>query len=99
MAETTKGNSSAHQLITHAESLLLALDAVTRALDETLPHALDRMASLERTTESAAATMKPMHTASELVTQPTRSHVNTGKRSDERGEGKGVSVRFDLSDI
>src|SRR3546814_10652393 len=43
MAETTKGNSSAHQLITHAESLLLALDAVTRELDETLPHALDRM--------------------------------------------------------
>src|SRR3546814_7996173 len=83
MVETTKGNSSAHQLITHAESLLLALDAVTRELDETLPRALDRMDAHGKTTRSALAQMKPMLEASEMVAQSTLSHVNAVKRSEE----------------
>src|SRR3546814_14236558 len=88
MAETTKGNSSAHRLITHAESLLLALDAVTRELDETLPHALDRMASHGRTTQSALAQMKPMLEASELVAQSTLSHVNAVKAGLQTNEAQ-----------
>src|SRR3546814_12303368 len=91
MVETTKGNSSAHQLITHAESLLLALDAVTRELDETLPRALDRMDAHGKTTRSALAQMKPMLEASEMVAKSTLSQ-------DRKSvvEGKSVSVRVDL---
>lgn len=70
------GNHASAQLITHAESLLLALDAVTRELDETLPHALDRIASHGKTTQSALAEIRPMLEASELVAQSTVSHVN-----------------------
>lgn len=70
------GNSSAHQLIGHAESLLLALDAVTRELDETLPLALDRMASHGKTTQGALAQIRPLLDASEMVAQSTLSHVN-----------------------
>ncbi|MGV3729418.1 MAG: hypothetical protein ACO1NN_01505 [Sphingopyxis sp.] len=76
MDKVQRGNSSAGQLITHAESLLLALDAVTRELDETLPHALDRIASHGKTTQSALAEIRPMLEASELVAQSTVSHVN-----------------------
>ncbi|MBK6413202.1 hypothetical protein [Sphingopyxis sp.] len=76
MQEVQSGNASAHQLITHAESLLLALDAVTRELDETLPRALDRMKSHGKTTQSALAQLRPMLDASELVAQSTMSHVN-----------------------
>src|SRR3546814_3719201 len=83
MVETTKGNSSAHQLITHAESLLLALDAVTRELDETLPRALDRMDAHGKTTRSALAQMKPMLEASEMVAQSTLSHVNAVKATTQ----------------
>ena len=76
MQEVQSGNGAAHQLITHAESLLLALDAVTRELDETLPHALDRITSHGKTTQTALAQIRPMLEASELVAQSTMSHVN-----------------------
>lgn len=76
MQEVQSGNASAHQLITHAESLLLALDAVTRELDETLPHALDRITSHGKTTQTALAQLRPLLEASELVAQSTMSHVN-----------------------
>jgi len=74
--QVTNGNSSAQQLVSHAESLLLALDAVTRELDESLPHALDRMTSHGKTTQTALSQLRPMLDASELVAQSTLSHVN-----------------------
>ncbi|WP_294030430.1 hypothetical protein [Sphingopyxis sp.] len=76
MQEVHSGNASAHQLIAHAESLLLALDAVTRELDETLPHALDRITSHGKTTQTALSQLRPLLDASELVAQSTMSHVN-----------------------
>jgi hypothetical protein len=76
MATVESGNGSAHQLIAHAESLLLALDAVTRELDETLPHALDRLGAHGKTTQATLAQMRPMLEASEMVAQSTLSHVN-----------------------
>lgn len=88
MAEVQSGNGSAHQLITQAESLLLALDAVTRELDETLPNALDRMTSHGKTTQTALAQMKPMLEASELVAQSTLSHVNAVKSTLQANEDK-----------
>jgi hypothetical protein len=88
MAEVQSGNGSTHQLITQAESLLLALDAVTRELDETLPHALDRMTSHGKTTQTALAQMKPMLEASELVAQSTLSHVNAVKSTLQANEDK-----------
>lgn len=86
LADVTKGNGAAHQLIGHAESLLLALDAVTRELDETLPNALDRMAAHGRTTQGALAELKPMLEASELVAQSTLSHVNAVRATLPRNE-------------
>lgn len=74
--QVESGNNAAHQLIGHAESLLLALDAVTRELDETLPLALDRMASHGKTTQGALAQLRPLLDASEMVAQSTLSHVN-----------------------
>src|SRR3546814_19223856 len=53
MQEVQSGNVSAHQLIGHAESLLPALDQVTRALDATLPHALGRNTAPGHTTQTA----------------------------------------------
>lgn len=92
-----RGNSSAGQLITHAESLLLALDAVTRELDETLPHALDRISSHGKTTQSALAEIRPMLEASELVAQSTVSHVNavqaTLKSNEDQMAGHAESQR------
>lgn len=88
MTEVQSGNGSTHQLITQAESLLLALDAVTRELDETLPHALDRMTSHGKTTQTALAQMKPMLEASELVAQSTLSHVNAVKSTLQANEDK-----------
>ncbi len=95
MQEVQSGNASAHQLITHAESLLLALDAVTRELDETLPHALDRMTSHGKATQTALAQLRPMLEASELVAQSTMSHVNavqaTLKTNEEQMAGHASS--------
>lgn len=95
MEEVQSGNASAHQLITHAESLLLALDAVTRELDETLPHALDRMTSHGKATQTALAQLRPMLEASELVAQSTMSHVNavqaTLKSNEEQMAGHATS--------
>jgi len=88
MAEVQSGNGSAHQLITQAESLLLALDAVTRELDETLPHALDRMVSHGKTTQTTLSQLKPMLEASELVAQSTLSHVNAVKSTLQASEDK-----------
>ena len=95
MEKVQSGNNSAGQLITHAESLLLALDAVTRELDETLPHALDRIAAHGKTTQSALAEIRPMLEASELVAQSTVSHVNavqtTLKSNEEQMAGHAAS--------
>lgn len=95
MQEVQSGNASAHQLITHAESLLLALDAVTRELDETLPHALDRIASHGKTTQTALSQLRPILDASELVAQSTASHVNavqaTLKSNEEQMAGHATS--------
>ena len=88
IADVQTGNNSAHQLITHAESLLLALDAVTRELDETLPHALDRMASHGKATQGALGQIKPLLEASELVAQSTLSHVNAVKSTLQANEAK-----------
>lgn len=95
MQEVQSGNASAHQLITHAESLLLALDAVTRELDETVPHALDRITSHGKTTQTALSQLRPMLEASELVAQSTASHVNavqaTLKANEEQMAGHAAS--------
>lgn len=95
MQEVQTGNASAHQLITHAESLLLALDAVTRELDETLPHALERITLHGKTTQTALAQLRPMLDASELVAQSTMSHVNavqaTLKSNEEQMTGHAAS--------
>ena len=95
MTEVHKGNGSARELITHAESLLLALDAVTRELDETLPRALDRMGAHGQTTQTALAQIKPILEASELVAQSTLSHVNavqsTLKANEEKMAGHAES--------
>lgn len=95
MQEVQSGNASAHQLITHAESLLLALDAVTRELDETLPHALDRITSHGKTTQTALSQLRPILDASELVAQSTASHVNavqaTLKANEEQMAGHATS--------
>ena len=95
MQEVQSGNASAHQLITHAESLLLALDAVTRELDETLPHALDRITSHGKTTQTALSQLRPILDASELVAQSTASHVNavqaTLKANEEQMVGHATS--------
>ena len=95
MQEVQSGNASAHQLITHAESLLLALDAVTRELDETVPHALDRITSHGKATQTALSQLRPMLEASELVAQSTASHVNavqaTLKSNEEQMAGHAAS--------
>lgn len=95
MQEVQSGNASAAQLITHAESLLLALDAVTRELDETLPHALDRITSHGKTTQTALSQLRPILDASELVAQSTMSHVNavqaTLKSNEEQMAGHATS--------
>src|SRR3990167_6145899 len=95
MQEVQSGNASAHQLISHAESLLLALDAVTRELDETVPHALDRMTSHGKATQTALSQLRPMLEASELVAQSTASHVNavqaTLKANEEQMAGHAAS--------
>ena len=95
MQEVQTGNVSAHQLITHAESLLLALDAVTRELDETLPHALDRIAAHGKTTQTSLSQLRPLLDASELVAQSTMSHVNavqaTLKSNEEQMAGHATS--------
>ncbi|MBB6424563.1 hypothetical protein [Sphingopyxis sp. JAI128] len=95
MQEVQNGNASAHQLITHAESLLLALDAVTRELDETLPHALDRIAAHGKTTQGSLSQLRPLLDASELVAQSTVSHVNavqaTLKSNEEQMAGHAAS--------
>ena len=88
MAEVNKGNGSAGELITHAESLLLALDSVTRELDETLPRALDRMGAHGKTTQQALAQIKPVLEASELVAQSTLSHVNAVQSTLQANEAK-----------
>lgn len=86
MRDVQNGNNSAHQLITHAESMLLALDAVTRELDETLPHAFDRMASHGKSTQTALGQIKPMLEASELVAQSTLSHVHNVRTTLQANE-------------
>ena len=88
MTAVQSGNGSARELITQAESLLLALDAVTRELDETLPHAIDRMVSHGKATQTTLSQLKPMLEASELVAQSTLSHVNAVKSTLQASEDK-----------
>lgn len=76
MEQTAQGNGTARELIGHAESLLLALDAVTRELDETLPHALGRMAAHGKATQGSLGELRPMLEASEMIAQSALSHVN-----------------------
>lgn len=87
-SDVQNGNASAHQLITHAESLLLALDAVTREIDETLPHALDRITAHGTTTQTALSQLRPLLDASELVAQSTLSHVNAVHATLQTNEAK-----------
>ena len=79
MQQTESGNGSARQLISHSEALLLALDAVTREMDETLPHAIDRMAAHGQATKASLGDLKPLLEASELIAQSTLSHVNAAQ--------------------
>src|SRR3546814_6153377 len=85
---------SSDLLIGHAESLLLALDAVTRELDETLPHALGRITAHGQTTQTALSQLRPLLDASELVAQSTVSHVNavqaTLKANEEQMAGQEI---------
>lgn len=89
--QVTSGNGSAQQLVSHAESLLLALDAVTRELDESLPHALDRMTSHGKTTQTALSQLRPLLDASELVAQSTLSHVNAVQATLKTNEAQMAS--------
>lgn len=68
-------NREAEQLISHAESLLLALDSVSRELDETIPHALIRIADHGKTAQDMVETLRPAINDSELVAQSTLSHI------------------------
>src|SRR3546814_14324486 len=97
MQEVQSGNVSAHQLIGHAESLLLALDAVTRELDEPLPHALGRITAHGQTTQTALSQLRPLPDASELVAQSTVSHVHPVQARKSAVLVKNVSVRVDYS--
>lgn len=76
ISQTQQGHITTNELISRAESLLLALDAVTRELDESLPRALERMASHGRMTQSTLSDLRPILEASELVAQSTLSHVS-----------------------
>src|SRR3546814_9352363 len=73
----------------------LALDAVTRELDETLPHALGRITAHGQTTQTALSQLRPLLDASELVAQSTVSHVNavqaTLKANEEQMAGQAAS--------
>ncbi|WP_411342145.1 hypothetical protein V6U71_10240 [Sphingopyxis sp. J-6] len=89
--QVTSGNGSAQQLVGHAESLLLALDAVTRELDESLPHALGRMTAHGKTTQTALSELRPMLDASELVAQSTLSHVNAVQATLKTNEAQMTS--------
>jgi hypothetical protein len=64
---------------------------VTRELDETLPHALDRITLHGKTTQTALSQLRPILDASELVAQSTMSHVNavqtTLKSNEEQMTG------------
>lgn len=91
MEQVQTGNGSAAQLIGHAESLLLALDAVTRELDETLPHALDRIAAHGQATQSALSDLRPLLESSELIAQSTVSHVNAVQATIESNETRMAS--------
>ncbi len=70
------GNDGAQKLVAHAESLLLALDSVTREMEETLPQALNRLSEQSGATQNIVAQMRPVLDASEMVAQSTLSHVN-----------------------
>src|SRR3546814_14840139 len=69
--------------------------AVTRELDETLPHALGRIAAHGQTTQTALSQLRPLLDASELVAQSTVSHVNavqaTLKANEEQMAGQAAS--------
>lgn len=85
-ADMGVGNRSAQQLITHSEALLLALDAVARELDETLPLAFERLKSHENSAQQSAARLKPLLEASELVAQSTLSHIHSAEKSLESND-------------
>lgn len=80
-ADVGSGNRSAQQLISHSDALLLALDSVTRELDETLPLAFQRLDTHEKSAEQAVARLKPLLEASELVAQSTLSHIQAAEKT------------------
>lgn len=80
-ANVGSSNRSAQQLISHSDALLLALDSVTRELDETLPLAFERLDAHEKTAEQAVARLKPLLEASELVAQSTLSHIHAAEKT------------------
>lgn len=80
-ADVGSGNRSAQQLISHSDALLLALDSVTRELDETLPLAFQRLDTHEKSAEQAVARLRPLLEASELVAQSTLSHIHAAEKT------------------
>lgn len=80
-ADVGSSNRSTQQLIQHSDALLLALDSVTRELDETLPLAFQRLDDHEKSAETALARLKPLLESSELVAQSTLSHVQSAEKT------------------
>lgn len=85
-ADVGSSNRSAQQLIQHSDALLLALDSVTRELDETLPLAFQRLDAHEASAEQAVARLKPLLEASELVAQSTLSHIQSAEKALQNNE-------------
>lgn len=103
------GNREAQQLIGHAESLLLALDSVSRELDESIPRALDRIGEHSTATQTIVRALRPALNDSELVAQSTLSHIEElGAKIDgsrqgmaslsEEQRGYGDTLRAALAD-
>jgi hypothetical protein len=80
-ADIGNGNRSAQQLISHSDALLIALDSVTRELDETLPLAFQRLEAHEQSAQQAVSRLKPMIEASELVAQSTLSQIQAAEKT------------------
>lgn len=69
------GGSLARDLISQAETLLVALDAATRELDETLPASLGRLTSDAAAAQSAAQSAQPVITSLEASGAATLERI------------------------
>lgn len=87
-ADVGGSNRSAQQLVQHSDALLLALDSVTRELDETLPLAFQRLNDHEKSAETALSRLKPLLEASELVAQSTLSHIHSAEKALQGNEAQ-----------